>query len=65
MIIRLDILVNYFFYDRPLHVIEPSSAGACRGSFVLASYVPSSTLLDLGHIELKEAVQPCEEFLTI
>lgn len=31
----------------------------------LESYVPSSTLLDLGHIELQEAVQPCQEFLTI
>lgn len=30
----------------------------------LDSYVPSSTLLDLGHVELQEAVQPCQEFLT-
>lgn len=27
-------------------------------------YAPSSTLLNLGHVELEEAVEPCDEFLT-
>lgn len=28
-------------------------------------YAPSTALLDLGHVELEEAVQPCEEFLAV
>lgn len=27
-------------------------------------YAPSTTLLNLGHVELEEAVEPCDEFLT-
>lgn len=26
-------------------------------------YAPSTTLLNLGHVELEEAVEPCDEFL--
>lgn len=44
---------------------SPVSQGVIGAVVGLESYVPSSTLLDLGHIELQEAVQPCQEFLTI
>lgn len=27
--------------------------------------VPSTTLLNLGNVELEEAVQPCNEFLSV
>lgn len=26
-------------------------------------YAPSTTLLNLGHVELEETIQPCDEFL--
>lgn len=39
---------------------------ACyRGVFARGLYAPSSTLLNLGHVELEEAVHPCQEFLTV
>lgn len=37
----------------------------CRLSRAEKHHVPGSALLDLGHVEAEEAVQPADEFLTI
>lgn len=37
----------------------------CRENRGRGRSIPSTALLDFGHVELEEAVQPCDEFLAV
>jgi hypothetical protein len=38
---------------------------AGEGQIISSIYLPSTTLLNFGDVELEEAVEPCNEFLSV